>query len=167
MVLIGYKHDRIYTCISNRRQFYKCRNTDQSWATLRENNRSYILLKTKYNILDSNPCIGNMSSAKWRPSCSGIMLSNNIHHAVVMIVIQGKHGKVGHDSEMFWWKFGRCDCGSHDCHPKSPGTNTTMLTHLLLHKMTAISQTIFSDAFSWMERFVFWLKFHWSSFLRI
>ena len=36
-----------------------------------------------------------------------------------------------------------------------------------LYKMAAISQTIISDAFSWMKIFVFWLKFHWSSFLRI
>ena len=34
-----------------------------------------------------------------------------------------------------------------------------------LDKMAAISQTIFSDAFSWMEIFVFWFNFHWSFFL--
>ena len=37
--------------------------------------------------------------------------------------------------------------------------NTKPLTHLPLGKMAAISQTIFSDAFSWMKSFVFWLKF--------
>ena len=41
------------------------------------------------------------------------------------------------------------------------------LTHLPLNKMATISQTIFSDAFSWMKIFVFWLKFHWSLFLRV
>ena len=41
------------------------------------------------------------------------------------------------------------------------------LTHLPLDKMADISQTIFSDALSWMEFFVFWLKFHWSLFLRV
>ena len=35
------------------------------------------------------------------------------------------------------------------------------------YKMAAISQTISSDAFSWMKSFVFWLKFHWSLFLRV
>ena len=34
-------------------------------------------------------------------------------------------------------------------------------------KMAAISQTIFSDAFSWEKRFVFRLKFHRSLFLRV
>ena len=34
-------------------------------------------------------------------------------------------------------------------------------------QMAAISQTIFSDAFSWMKNFVFWIKFHWSLFLRV
>ena len=28
--------------------------------------------------------------------------------------------------------------------------------------MDVISHTIFSDSFSWMKKFVFWLKFHWS-----
>ena len=42
--------------------------------------------------------------------------------------------------------------------------NLVRLTRLLLNKIVAISQTIFSDAFSWMKSFVFWLKFHWSLF---
>ena len=36
-----------------------------------------------------------------------------------------------------------------------------------LGKMAAVLQTLFSDAFSWMKIFVFWLKFHWSLFLRV
>ena len=31
--------------------------------------------------------------------------------------------------------------------------------------MAAIMQTVFSDAFSQMKIFVFWLKFRWSLFL--
>ena len=42
-----------------------------------------------------------------------------------------------------------------------------MLTHIPLNKMATILQTIFSDAVSWMKSFVFWLKFHWSLFLRM
>ena len=41
------------------------------------------------------------------------------------------------------------------------------LTHLFRDKMSAIWQTIFSDAFSWMKSFVLWLKLHWSLFLRV
>ena len=41
------------------------------------------------------------------------------------------------------------------------------LTCLPLDKMAAVLQTIFSDAFSWMKIFVFWLKFHWILFLRV
>ena len=33
--------------------------------------------------------------------------------------------------------------------------------------VASILQTIFSDAFSLMKNFVFWLKFHWSLFLRV
>ena len=35
-------------------------------------------------------------------------------------------------------------------------------THRPLNKVAAISQTTFSNAFSWINMFEFWLKFHWS-----
>ena len=40
-------------------------------------------------------------------------------------------------------------------------------THLPLDKMASIWQKIFSDAFSYMKTFAFWLQFHWSLFLRV
>ena len=40
------------------------------------------------------------------------------------------------------------------------------LTHQPLDKMATISQTTFSNTFSWMKKFEFWLKFHWRLFLR-
>ena len=43
----------------------------------------------------------------------------------------------------------------------------TLLTHLPLDKLAAISQTTFSNAFSWMKHFVFQIDFHWSWFLRV
>ena len=42
-----------------------------------------------------------------------------------------------------------------------------IFTHLSLDVMAIISQTIFSDAFSWMKSFAFWLKFYWTLFLRV
>ena len=45
------------------------------------------------------------------------------------------------------------------------GTTCLFKTHLPLGKIAAISQTIFSDAFSWIKNFVFWLKFLWRWFL--
>ena len=50
---------------------------------------------------------------------------------------------------------------------KLPITSTSTVTHLPLNKMAAISQTIFSYAFSWIKSFVFWLKCHWILFLRV
>ena len=44
---------------------------------------------------------------------------------------------------------------------------TTSLTHWGRDKMAAISQTTFSSAFSWMKTFEFWLRFHWSLFIRV
>ena len=43
----------------------------------------------------------------------------------------------------------------------------TMLTHCGRDKMAAIFQTTFSIAFSWMKKFEFWLRFHWSLFPRV
>ena len=56
---------------------------------------------------------------------------------------------------------GRRTAGNTSSGPWTPAWN-----HLHLDKMAAISQTICSDAFSWMKSFVFWLQFHWSLFLR-
>ena len=41
------------------------------------------------------------------------------------------------------------------------------LTHWGWDKMAAILQTTSSNAFSFMKMFEFWLKFHWSLFLRV
>ena len=41
------------------------------------------------------------------------------------------------------------------------------LTYGSRDKMATFSQTIFSDAFSWMKSFVFWSKFHLNLFLRV
>ena len=46
-------------------------------------------------------------------------------------------------------------------------SNVCIINSSLLDKMAAISQTIFSDAFSWMKSFWCWLRFHWSLFLRV
>ena len=42
-----------------------------------------------------------------------------------------------------------------------------VLTHWGRDNMAAIFQTTFSNAFSWMEIYEFWLRFQWSLFLRI
>ena len=41
------------------------------------------------------------------------------------------------------------------------------LTLLPLDKMAAILQTTFLNAFSWLKKFDFWLKFYWNLFLRV
>ena len=49
-----------------------------------------------------------------------------------------------------------------------PGKNLCdILTHWGRDKMAAVSQTTLSNAFSWMKMFEFWLKFHWSLFLKV
>ena len=41
------------------------------------------------------------------------------------------------------------------------------LTHRDRDKIAAIFQTTFPNAFSWMKLCEFWLRFHWSLFLRV
>ena len=57
--------------------------------------------------------------------------------------------------------------GVHDGKSALVFVMDSILTHLSLDKMAAISQTIFPAAFSWMKSFVFWLKFHWNLLLRV
>ena len=49
--------------------------------------------------------------------------------------------------------------------------NIVACSHLLTHwgwdKMATIFQTTFSNAFPWMKMYDFWLKFHWSLFIRV
>ena len=40
-------------------------------------------------------------------------------------------------------------------------------THWGWDKMAAIFQTTFSNAFSWMNMYEYWSKYHWSLFLRV
>ena len=40
-------------------------------------------------------------------------------------------------------------------------------THLPPDKMATISQTTFSNAYSGMKKFKFWLEFHWSLLLKV
>ena len=49
----------------------------------------------------------------------------------------------------------------------SVGTVMTKLTHWGWDKMAVIFQTTFSNRFSWMKMLKFWLKIHWSLFLRV
>ena len=53
--------------------------------------------------------------------------------------------------------------------PVAPGRCVAQVTlnYLPLDKMAAVSQTIFSEAFSWMKSVIFLSKFHWSVFLMV
>ena len=60
----------------------------------------------------------------------------------------------------------RCNCcwynSINECIKKRNG-----LTHWGRDQMDAIRQTTFSRALSWRKMFEFWLKYHWSLFLRV
>ena len=71
----------------------------------------------------------------------------------------------GH-SAAHMWMFGVFTCGIWmDFLGK--GIEAWTLTHWGRDKMADISQTTFSNAFSWMKMFEFLLEFHWSLFLGV
>ena len=86
-----------------------------------------------------------MSSAKWRPFYLGL-------NVLTLLVLRLECS-------------GRTLVNTMVVDALAPGI--MILTHLPLDKMAASSQTIFSDAFSWMKTFIFWSKFHWSLFLTV
>ena len=49
----------------------------------------------------------------------------------------------------------------------TPYWSRLTLTHWGRNKMAAISQTTFSNTFSWMKMYEFWLKFNLNLFLRV
>ena len=100
-------------------------------------------------------------SAKWGPFCFGpsvfmhvivsdVVLEKNIdlRNKIYNTVVPGRNIRI--------------------CIYTSDGApGDVSLTHLSLDKMAVVSQTIFSDAFSWMTIFLFFFyeKCHWSLFL--
>ena len=83
-----------------------------------------------------------------------------------------KFSEVLIEIDVFSFKKMHLKMSSAKCRPFCLGLNVLSVVYgvcvlgylklIPLDKMDAISQTIFSDAFSWMKSFVFRLKFHWS-----
>ena len=73
----------------------------------------------------------------------------------------------------YWQRFESWECQTYICGnslldgTRSYGTGEKGLTHWGWDKMDTISQTTFSNAFSWMKMYEFGLKFHWSLFLGV
>ena len=76
--------------------------------------------------------------------------------------------KLLYSDKTFIWSFltrGQVDIGSGK--GLTPNKwQAIALTHWCQNKMAAILQ-IFSNAFSWMKMYEFWLRFHWSFILRV
>ena len=76
-----------------------------------------------------------------------------------------KLAKLNHNNPVFSINLNWCFTQNHAgwvtpllCHHNGLGSST--LTHLPLDNMATISQTTFSNAFSWMNYFVFWFNLH-------
>ena len=69
--------------------------------------------------------------------------------------VSSLYDQLWHDTLLVkWWLHGGVHCGY-------------LLTHWGQDKMATISQTTLSNAVSWMKMLEFWLKFHWSLFIRV
>ena len=84
---------------------------------------------------------------------------HNFHSLMLRRLSLGAHFKMPSllcgKSQMWKWE---CLLSHVSCLDK--GNSHNKLSYLPLDKMAAISQAIFSNAFSWMKSFVFWFKFH-------
>ena len=69
-----------------------------------------------------------------------------------------------HQTLRLWGVIYTAQCRHMKLHP--PPQYAWIISSSLAQKCP-ISQMIFSEAFSWMKNFVFWLKFHWSLFLMV
>ena len=87
-----------------------------------------------------------MLSAEWRPFCLSLnVLRSQLHLSGTMS--SRKQTQRGHEVNLL--------------------NHLQAVTHWGQDKMAAIFQTTFSNAFSWMKMFKFWLRFHWSLFPRV
>ena len=72
------------------------------------------------------------------------------------------------DNEWFTHAYHSVGVSVHDCIPSQTlHFDWTELPHWGRDKMAAVSQTMFSNAFSWMKMYEFRLHFHWSLVLRL
>ena len=69
--------------------------------------------------------------------------------------------KLGLCNSLVFWKTWKVQ---HTCMERDERFNQL---HWGWDKMAAIFQTTVSNGFSWMKMYEFWLKFHWSLFLRV
>ena len=135
-----------------------------------------------------------MSSAKWWYFCLGLNVLHDKRRSITHPVMPVRRWvtavwRAGRPSvvRLKWWAeslrkffliisflklswatyYRKCIVYQINLPVAGPQVEGSALTHLPLDKMPAISQTTFSNAFSWMKNFVFWLKFHRSLFLRV
>ena len=113
-------------------------------------------------------------------ACS-VWQSNYIHEFSMGIIIYPYHKPCGclatlfrkkelpgiQDNKSLWQWTCALTCRSTIAYTRHHVAAWRCLNSSSRHIMTAISQTIFSDTFSWMTNFVLWLEFHWSLFLML
>ena len=109
-----------------------------------------------------------MSSAKWRRFCLGLNVlikrqrcrSQLVIWTVLHGPIRHKHREVAKSS----WTTARRTSVIIVKYWHLAADFCIAINSSSQDKMAAISQTTFSNAFSWMKRFIFRFEFHWSLF---
>ena len=122
-------------------------------------NLEWTLFRTYYNCaMEWSICSLWQDLALW-----GLSVTGEVHRSWQVLEGTSLLGKCWHDNNQnwspIWYPPLYTDILATDSH--------LGLTHWGRDKMTAISQTIFSNAFSWMKMYKFRLGFHWSLFPRV
>ena len=107
-----------------------------------------LLAEPHNNVILSMGTLGTNSSRSWINLYHFSFKKTYMKNHACKLVINVYQSKVCELLSILWWPYWV------DVTPI-----LLDLTHHPLDKMAAILQTIYSDAFSWMKIFVFWLKF--------
>ena len=119
-----------------------------------------------------------LNVAAYNLSCSQLSPSN-AHHSCIRETIEAADAlepsanKGCHRASHYWGYYFQT-LSSLSCHCNVFGDvvlyhtlSSSVLTHWGWEKIAAISQMTFSNAFSSIKMFEFWLQFHWILFLRV
>ena len=114
-------------------------------------------------IITLQTCLQRSLCHNWWSHFQGMEWIIHIALACLTLIVAGRIGKFNH------W-FGSYGLGVTYLAIRFGSywsSNKAVLTHWGRDKMAAFCQTTFSNAFSSLKMYKFWLKFHWRLFLRL
>ena len=124
-----------------------------------------------YLDLRPNKWLSKQSWGRWFETLSCSLWR---HRNVWLLIVWHWATWQSHSGDEVWFQYtsmGPAQEALSTCHMTPWQANDTLimieLTNWGWDKMATVSKTTFSNAFSWMKMYEFWLKSHWSLFLNV